>query len=146
MIATKKAIAAFLGLSLIAAVSLSALEEAQLSGARASPPRVVRQFVGGGNWQSSRAGFEQRGWHVQLKHFDDNSLSGRITIVGSPRLQQARIEAQISGSEVYGVLVDDSDQQVGTFTGSIFTDGIAGTHTTADGDTGNWTWNGPPPG
>jgi len=76
---------------------------------------------------------------------DDDSLSGRITVNGSPRIQQARIEGQVTGSDVYGVLVDDHDTQVGTFSGSIMNSGMAGTYTTVDGDSGNWSWNGPVP-
>ncbi len=102
----------------------------------------VRQFVAGGNWQSHRDALDKRGWQIQMKHFDDDSLSGRIIIVGSPRLQQARLEGRVDGTQVYGVLVDDHDSQVGTFTGSIYQNSVSGTYTTADGDTGDWSYAG----
>lgn len=131
-------------LLVFAAVRLAATQ-APLTGSARRPaaPRVAHQFVGGGRWQS-RATVDQRDWQVQMKHMDDNSLEGRVTLVGS-RLQQARIQGQITGSEVYGVLVNDSDQQIGTFTGLIATGSISGTYTIADGDTGNWSWGGPMP-
>jgi len=106
------------------------------------PPAIVRQFVAGGNWQSHRDALDKRGWQIQMKHFDDDSLSGRIIIVGSPRLQQARLEGRVDGTQVYGVLVDDHDSQVGTFTGSIYQNSVSGTYTTADGDTGDWSYAG----
>ena len=69
------------------------------------------------------------------------ALSGRVTLMGSP-LDQARIEGQVTGADVDGVLLDDAGTQVGTFSGTITSGGIAGTYTTADGDTGDWSWAG----
>jgi hypothetical protein len=106
---------------------------------------VKQQLVAAGTWQSRRNGGDDRGWHIQLKRLDDDSLTGRITVVGSPLIQQAKIEGQISGSDVYGVIVGDDDIQVATFTGSLFKGGMSGMYTTTDGDTGNWSWDGPPP-
>jgi hypothetical protein len=114
---------------------------------------VKRQLVGGGKWQSRRNGGDDHSWHIQLKELDDDSLAGRITVVGSPLIQQAKIEGQISGSEVYGVIVGDDDVQVATFTGSLFKGGpstglrtgMSGTYTTTDGDSGSWSWDGPLP-
>jgi hypothetical protein len=103
---------------------------------------VKQQLVGPGTWRSRRTGTATQGWHIQLKRLDDDSLSGRITIVGSPLIQQARIEGQISGRDVYGVIVGDDNVQVATFSGSVFKSGMSGTYTTTDGDSGNWSWDG----
>ena len=144
------------GLGVLAAsvtVSVFALEQ-QTSTSPVTPAAVTLQLVGGGHWQSQKrtvslGGPATRllgaGWQVQLKQMQDNSLAGRITIVGSPLIQQARIEGQISGSDVDGVLVDDSNAQIGTFTGTLSNGSVSGTYTTAAGDTGNWSWDGPLP-
>lgn len=145
------------GLGVLAAcvtVSVFALEQ-QTSTAHVAPAVMAAQFIGGGHWQSQSRiaslsdqtiGSLGAGWQLQVKQMDDNSLTGRITIVGSPRIQQARIEGQISGSAVDGVLVDNADTQIGTFTGSVSNGSVSGTYTTADGDTGTWSWDGPLPG
>ena len=138
------AFAASLAIAL-AGTGLFAQQQGESASRRTKLPEAPRQFTGGGNWQSQRRDPEQHGWQVQLKHSDDDSLSGRITVAGSSLIQNARIEGQVSGNEIYGVLVDDNDAQVGTFTGSIFKQGMSGTYTTADGDTGNWNWDGAPP-
>jgi hypothetical protein len=108
-------------------------------------PALVQQFVGGGHWNSDSDAANARGWQTQLAHFDDDSLTGRITLTGPTRLSGARLEGQISGNEVTGVLVGDNDMQVGTFTGSIYAESVSGTYTTADGDSGTWSWDGPLP-
>ncbi len=108
-------------------------------------PAIVTQFVGGGRWESSRHENGQRGWHVQMKHLDDNSLTGRVNLVGAV-FDHASIQGIVSGQQIEGVLLDDNENQVGTFSGVISTSGISGTYTTANGDSGNWTWDGQLPG
>jgi hypothetical protein len=100
------------------------------------------QAVGAGRWQSQRDGLGSRDWHLQLKRFDDDSIEGSLIIVGS-ELNNVRLEGRVDGDDVYGAMVDDSNRQVGTFTGSIFAGGVSGTYATTSGDTGNWTWAGP---
>jgi hypothetical protein len=117
-----------------------AQDVSDLSGRMQRP--VKQQLVGAGKWQSRRTGSDNN-WHIQVKRRDDDSLDGRITVVGSPLIQQARIEGQISGSEVYGVVVGDNDVQVATFTGSIFKGGMSGMYTTTEGDSGDWSWDRP---
>ena len=109
------------------------------------PPQLKRQYVGAGNWQSHRPDADQRGWQLQLQHFDDDSLTGRITVIGSPLVDQGRIVAQLTESEVDGVLLDGTGRQVGTFTGALVQGAVSGTYTMIDGDTGAWNWDGPPP-
>jgi len=134
---------AIVPLSLV--VSLHTQQWAATGAAIGKQPTLVRQVVGGGRWQSASAGGGQRNWGVELKHFDDDSFTGRVTLVSGP-VPQVDIEGQVSGSEVYGALVDKNSMQVGTFTGTISTSGLSGTYTAANGDTGNWTWDGPLPG
>ncbi len=136
------ALVALLAASVGGALPLRAQEASDVSGRVQRP--VKQQLVGAGKWQSRRTG-NDNDWHIQVKRLDDDSLEGRITVVGSPLIQQAKIEGQISGGDVYGVVVGDNDVQVATFTGSVFKAGMSGMYTTTDGDTGNWNWERPEP-
>ena len=132
-------------LSLSLVVSLCAQQWVNADAAVRKQPTLIRQVVGGGRWQSANAADDQRNWGVEVKHFDDDSFTGRVTLVRGP-VPQVDIEGQVSGNEVYGALVDANSRQVGTFAGTISTSGFSGTYTAANGDTGNWTWDGPLPG
>jgi hypothetical protein len=126
-------------------------------------PALVQQFVGSGRWQSQRGNKPSSdraagssgasslaasgtAWQVQLKHLDDDSLAGRVLIVGSPVLDHARILGQVTGRDVDGALLDDGGRQVGTFSGTIRNNRLSGSYTTADGDAGTWGWDGALPG
>jgi hypothetical protein len=102
-----------------------------------------RAAVGAGRWQSQRDTLGHRDWQVQIQRFDDDSIEGSLIVIGSPTLHKVRLEGRVDGEEVYGVLLGDSNRQVGTFTGSVFEAGVSGTYTTADGDSGSWSWAGP---
>jgi hypothetical protein len=130
--------------SLIAAASILALEQADSRTPDETPalPQVRRQVLGTGAWESTQDTAGKRSWHAELKQRDDDSIVGRITVIGSAVVQEARIEAQVSGAEVYGVLVGDDEQQVGTFSGLVMKDGLGGTYTFENGDTGVWSWSG----
>jgi hypothetical protein len=55
-------------------------------------PAVTRQLLGGGTWESGRDGAGKRSWQVELKRRSDDSITGRITVIGSAVVQEARIE------------------------------------------------------
>jgi hypothetical protein len=112
------------------------------SNSRTDARPVKQQLVGAGHWQSRRRA-DVQGWQIQVKRLDDDSLTGRITVVGSSLIQQGKIEGQISGTDVDGVIVGDDDVQIATFTGVMAKQRMSGTYTTADGDSGNWSWEGP---
>jgi hypothetical protein len=40
------------------------------------------------------------------------------------------------------MLLDDGGRQVGTVSGTLSNGTVSGTYTTADGDLGNWRWDG----
>ena len=139
----RRVLAVGLGVAVFGVVGLR-LHSADDAHAR-RPPAVVRQLVGGGQWESRRDGHGARDWQVQLKRRDDGSIVGRVTIVGSPAVQDAKIDAQLDGGEVDGVLVGADDRQIGTFTGHRARRSLSGTYTFANGDTGSWSWRGAPP-
>ena len=105
------------------------------------PPALVRQFVGAGSWRHRNEAARQA-WQAQMKRFDDDSLSGRVVVVGSPLMDHAAVQGQVTGADVDGVLLDDDGRQVATFSGAIRGAGVSGTYTTADGDVGDWSWDG----
>jgi len=112
--------------------------------------RPERQFLGGGSWKSQLGADERRDWSVQLKRSGDGAIAGRLAVRGGPKLGAARLEGRIDGDDVYGVLLDDADAQIGRFNGRIVNAGkltaaMAGTYTLADGDRGDWQWEGPLP-
>jgi hypothetical protein len=126
--------------SVLAAASLLALERSEPDEAPALP-EVRRQLLGGGTWESGRDGAGKRSWHAELKRRDDDSFTGRIRVIGSAVVQEARIEAQLSGGEIYGVLVGDDDKQIGTFSGIAGKESLGGTYTFENGDSGEWRWS-----
>jgi hypothetical protein len=134
-------------LVLSAAISTALVaEDSHGNSGQGTPPGLAHQSTGGGTWQSHQNGADQNGWQVQLQRFDDDSITGKLRILGSARIHQAQIVGQVTGSDVDGVLLDDTGKQMGTFSGSVFTKGASGSYTTADGDTGVWSWDGLPPG
>jgi hypothetical protein len=106
----------------------------------ARPAKVVRQALTAGKWQSHRAAADKRDWRVQFKHMEDGSVEGRITVMGG-KLQQVRLQGRVDGGEVYGVLLDDNDSQVGNFSGKVDGQSASGTYRTNDGDDGEWSMN-----
>jgi hypothetical protein len=128
----------------------SALDESTadtVSGEIAAPvdgateePTLQRQFLGAGTWESGRDGAGKRGWQVELKRRGDDSFTGRIRVIGSAVVQEARVEAQVTDGEIYGVLVGDDDKQIGTFSGLVMKDGLSGTYKFENGDSGEWRW------
>jgi hypothetical protein len=126
---------------LVAAPSTLALDRPESREPDEALPEVRRQVLGTGAWESGQDTAGKRSWHAELKRRDDDSVIGRITVIGSAVVQEARVEAQVSGTEIYGVLVGDDERQVGTFSGLVMKDGLGGTYTFENGDTGTWSWN-----
>lgn len=134
-------------LLILGAVSAALMEDdLHAKPGQGTAPGLAHQSTGGGRWQSHQNAANQNGWQVQLQRFDDDSITGKIMILGSRSIQHAQIVGQVTGTDVDGVLLDSNGRQVGTFSGSVFKKGASGTYTTVDGDTGNWSWDGLPPG
>jgi hypothetical protein len=83
-------------------------------------PGTATQVAGAGRWQSQRDAGGDRDWQIQIQRFDDDSIEGTLIVIGSPQLHKVRLEGRVDGEQVYGVLVGDTDRQVGTFTGAVF--------------------------
>lgn len=104
---------------------------------------AASRAVGAGRWESSRDASGKRDWQIEIERFEDNSVGGSIVVIGSAYLRKARIEGRVDGSDVYGVLIGDNNNQVGTFTGTISDSELSGRYTTIQGDSGTWSWSGP---
>jgi hypothetical protein len=97
-----------------------------------------------GPWRSGRFDAAERSWQVQLERDRrDGTISGTIAVAGSALLgAAARVDGRIDGEKVSGVITDDSGRQVASFSGTAGEDGMAGTFTTVDGDSGEWRHGG----
>jgi hypothetical protein len=112
----------------------------------AAAPITASQLHGGGGWKTSgKAAVGTQQWHVDALRATDNSLSGRVTLGGSPLAQAGNLVGQISGQRLSGNVVDDNGKEIVSFTGTITASGISGTYTDRTGETGNWSWDGPLP-
>lgn len=107
---------------------------------------TARNIQGTGGWQADgqRAAPTQR-WSLQLARANDNSISGRVTLSGSPLAGAGNVQGHIVGSTLMGTIVDDAGLQVATFRGTVSNNGMSGTYTDRTGETGAWAWDGPPP-
>jgi hypothetical protein len=104
--------------------------------------RTKRQASAQGRWHSRhlRSG-EQRMWHGHGAQLQDDSVKGRVTIVGGP-VDEVNVDGHVQGNRVSGVIVDDNGTQLGTFSGAVSATGVAGTFTAINGETGDWGWDG----
>jgi hypothetical protein len=116
----------------------------------------------GGAWQSGRKGSQAaadvghgagrgvggsptRRWAIDAEWDDDGSVHGRLTLLGSPIVQAGDVHAHVVGQTVIGRVVDDWGNEVVQFHGRITEKGMTGWYTDQTGDTGSWSWDGPPP-
>jgi hypothetical protein len=103
----------------------------------APAPITASQVHGGGGWKTSgKAAVGTQQWHVDALRATDNSLSGRVTLGGSPLAQAGDLVGQISGQSLTDNVVDDNGKQIVSFTGTITATGISGTYTDRTGETG----------
>jgi hypothetical protein len=84
-------------------------------------------------------------WDLQVTRGDDNSISGRVNLGGSPLANAGNVQGHLVGSNVSGTVTDDDGNKVASFTGTVTASGITGTYTDRTGETGSWSWDGPPP-
>lgn len=127
------------------AVTAAVLAETERSLAAAREAAVTKDLLArAGLWRSATLGTADRSWHVQLERDRrDGTISGTIAVAGSTLLgQAARVDGRIDGEKVSGVITDDSGRQVASFSGTAGEDGMAGTYTTVDGDSGEWRHGG----
>jgi len=118
--------------------------------ARAQPRPAQRPAVGartmrgGGSWQK---GAEVRRttqrWEIDVTRADDDSLSGRVTLAGSPLMQSGVLRGKVAGRRIEGSLSDDAGNHVATFIGTLTPGGGGqGTYQDRSGEVGRWSWDG----
>jgi hypothetical protein len=104
---------------------------------------TARRLRGGGEWQNATARQAVRQWDLDMTRADDDSLSGSVTLVGSPLMQRGRLRGTIEGRRVSGSVTDEAGNHVATFVGAVTSDGgLQGTYQDRTGEVGRWSWHG----
>jgi hypothetical protein len=105
---------------------------------------AARTLRGGGSWQNgpeSRRAAQR--WDIDVTHADDDSLSGRVTVQGSPLIRNGTLQGRIAGWRIEGSVTDDAGNHVATFVGTISRDrAMQGTYEDRTGEIGQWSWEG----
>ena len=88
-------------------------------------------------------------WDVQFNGDAGGGMKGKVRI-GGIRVSRAgnvgNIQWKLSDGQLSGTVSDEAGEGVlASFKGTVSAKRIAGTFTTADGQTGSWTWEGPLP-
>lgn len=103
-------------------------------------------FSRGGRWHGNLGTPNDQPFSVEVQHNkNDGRIAGRVILAGSQLLSAGKIAGHVSGSAVSGVVTDDNGSQVATFTGAVSAAGAGGTYEAANGDTGTWSYDNPPP-
>ena len=105
---------------------------------------TARSWRGGGSWQN---GAEERRaaqrWDIDVTHADDDSLTGRLMVQGSPLISTGTLQGRIDGRRIEGSVTDAAGNHVATFVGTISRDrAMQGTYQDRTGETGQWSWEG----
>lgn len=135
------------GFGILALAELLAHPGWAQTGALGAPAAITAQDIrGGGGWKTDGKGpAPTQRWGSQITRGPDNSLTGRVTLNGSPLANAGNVHGQIVGTNASGTLTDDAGQQIATFVGTVTQSGLSGTYTDRTGETGSWSWDGPPP-
>jgi hypothetical protein len=102
---------------------------------------VKRQIPSLGRWSSNQDGRGVRMWQGHALQLTDDSVRGRLNIIGSRVASSVAVEGHVVGSDIFGALLDDGGAQVGTFQGTMSDGSASGTYTFKNGDTGTWGWD-----
>ena len=132
--------------SVFLVVAALALAPATAFAQSTAPAITSTSLHGGGDWKTDGVqAKETRRWGLDVLRGPDNSLRGRISVADSPLLDGGNVEGRIKGSTVSGAITDDAGYHVATFTGAVTRTGMSGSYTDRTGETGTWSWDGPPP-
>jgi hypothetical protein len=107
------------------------------------------RLQGGGTWSSAleaqvpEAAAEAHQWTIDAMREDDGSLTGTITVSGSPALDAGTFTGQITGDTLSGKIAKDGNL-IATVTGAVNAGTINGQFSTAWGETGTFAWDAPP--
>ena len=111
-------------------------------------PLAARGLHGRGSWQraeqSARPSAQQ--WDIDVNRADDDTLDGRVSVAGSPLLQNGILHGRINGRRVSGSIDDPGGNHVADFSGAVLPNGaMQGTYQDRSGEVGRWSWDGPLP-
>ena len=109
---------------------------------------VTQRFAGGGAWRGDTPGSRaqgrrdtQRPWFIHAVERDDGSVRAKLSVPGVPGFDDLTVEGQLIGEDAFGVLLDGSGKQVGTFNVKLGRDGNGGTFILGTGEAGEWSYD-----
>lgn len=146
---------ALLALSAFVFGSVGPVAERASADGRESPLRepdderpVTQRFAGGGAWRGDTRGAgtrskhdAQRPWFIHAVERDDGSVRAKLSVPGVPGFDDLTVEGQLIGEDAFGVLLDSSGAQVGTFNVKLGRDGNGGTFILGTGEAGEWSYD-----
>lgn len=129
---------------LITATGLSRIGSAQDAPLPAAAVAITaRDIAGAGGWKTDgTAAHPLKRWNLDVHRGDDNSITGRVNLGGSPLASSGNVNGHIVGTLVTGTITDDDGKQVAKFHGQLNSQGMSGTYTDRTGETGSWSWDG----
>lgn len=129
------------------AIGTTSIVRAQQAELQSVPAAVTaRDIAGSGAFKADgKNPAPMQRWDLQVIRGDDSSISGRVNLGGSPLANAGNVQGHIVGTNVSGTVIDDDGHKVASFTGTVTANGITGMYTDRTGETGSWSWDGPPP-
>jgi hypothetical protein len=107
------------------------------------PAIAARCWRGGGGWEHDGGSPRARRWDIDVTRADDGTLTGEVTMAGSPLTDRGQLRGTISGRRVAGAITDRDGHHVADFTGVVGRDGrLRGTYQDRTGEVGRWSWEG----
>lgn len=86
---------------------------------------------------------ESKKWDARLTLNEDRTVTGELNLdVGNRRVRRGDVRARAERGHVWGEIVDENGEQVVTFDATVTPQGVEGTFTTSDDETGTFVWDG----
>jgi|SRR5579862_2122198 len=105
----------------------------------------IHAIRGGGGWKTDgKPAVPNHRWSLQLTRGDDDSLTGSVTIGGSPLASSGKVHGEVMGDAVFGTITDNAGNEIAAFEGTIGPKGMSGKYLDRTGETGDWAWDGAP--
>lgn len=141
---TRRIVAALGAIALILCTAASPFpalaESAQCVDRPVEPPPT--RFAGAGTWEPvADKSAAARGWRIHALQRDDGGVQAKLSMPGIPQLDGAAVEAQVIGSEAFGVLLDEKGAQIATFNATLWGEGAGGSFVMGNGQSGTWGYD-----
>lgn len=108
----------------------------------AADQAVSTRFAGAGTWRDVEdKSATARGWRIHALQRSDGGVQAKLSVPGVPELDGAAVEAQVIGSEAFGVLLDEKGAQIATFNATLWGEGAGGSFVMGNGQSGTWGYD-----